>query len=103
MDQSNEQKPQLRELPIGLIEPNLLQARRYFDEETLQKLGGSLRERGVLQPVLVRSGPDGSYELIAGERRWRAAQLAGLQTIPGPVCPHDESLALGTALIAKMG
>jgi ParB family chromosome partitioning protein len=102
MDQSNEQKPQLRELPIGLIEPNLLQTRRYFDEETLQKLASSLRERGVLQPVLVRSGPDGSYELIAGERRWRAAQLAGLQTIPGLVCPYDDSLALEAALIENM-
>ncbi len=113
MDQSNEhhsnnhqannhQPNELRELPIGLIEPNLLQARRYFDEETLQKLASSLRERGVLQPVLVRSGPDGSYELIAGERRWRAAQLAGLQTIPGLVCPYDDALALEAALIENM-
>jgi ParB family chromosome partitioning protein len=52
--------------------------------------------------VLVRSGPDGSYELIAGERRWRAAQLAGLQTIPGLVCPYDDSLALEAALIENM-
>jgi ParB family chromosome partitioning protein len=85
-----------------MIEPNLLQARRYFDEEALQELAGSLSERGVLQPVLVRSGPDGSYELIAGERRWRAAQLAGLQTIPGLVCPYDDALALETALIENM-
>jgi ParB/RepB/Spo0J family partition protein len=101
--QSNGHQPnELRELPVGLIEPNLLQARRYFDEETLQELASSLRERGVLQPVLVRSGPDGSYELIAGERRWRAAQLAGLQTIPGLVCPYDDSLALEAALIENM-
>jgi ParB family transcriptional regulator, chromosome partitioning protein len=93
---------ELRDLPIGLIEPNLLQARRHFDEETLQKLAGSLRERGVLQPVLVRSGPDGAYELIAGERRWRAAKLAGLETIPGLVCPYDDALALETALIENM-
>jgi ParB family transcriptional regulator, chromosome partitioning protein len=89
-------------LPVGLIEPNLLQARRYFDEAALQELAGSLRERGVLQPVLVRSGPDGAYELIAGERRWRAAKLAGLQTIPGLVCPYDDALALETALIENM-
>jgi ParB family transcriptional regulator, chromosome partitioning protein len=102
--QSNGHQPknELRELPIGLIEPNLLQARRYFNQETLQELASSLRERGVLQPVLVRSGPDGSYELIAGERRWRAAQLAGLQTIPGLVCPYDDSLALEAALIENM-
>ncbi len=99
---NNHQANELRELPIGLIEPNLLQARRYFDEEALQNLARSLRERGVLQPVLVRSGPDGSYELIAGERRWRAAQLAGLQTIPGLVCPYDDSLALEAALIENM-
>jgi ParB family transcriptional regulator, chromosome partitioning protein len=99
---NNHQINELRELPIGLIEPNLLQARRYFNQESLQKLASSLRERGVLQPVLVRSGPDGSYELIAGERRWRAAQLAGLQTIPGLVCPYDDSLALEAALIENM-
>jgi ParB/RepB/Spo0J family partition protein len=102
--QSNGHQPknELRELPVDLIEPNLLQARRYFDQKTLQELASSLRERGVLQPVLVRSGPDGSYELIAGERRWRAAQLAGLQTIPGLVCPYDDSLALEAALIENM-
>jgi ParB family transcriptional regulator, chromosome partitioning protein len=103
MPRSNVSSSQeLRELPVGLIEPNLLQARRYFDEEALQTLAGSLRERGVLQPVLVRSGPDGAYELIAGERRWRAAKLAGLETIPGLVCPYDDALALETALIENM-
>jgi ParB/RepB/Spo0J family partition protein len=99
---NNHQSNELRDLPLDMIEPNLLQARRYFDEEALQILAGSLSERGVLQPVLVRSGPDGSYELIAGERRWRAAQLAGLQSIPGLVCPYDDALALEVALIENM-
>ncbi|HWJ49370.1 MAG TPA: ParB/RepB/Spo0J family partition protein, partial [Solirubrobacteraceae bacterium] len=62
----------LRELPIELISPNPNQPRRVFDEEALQGLAGSLGERGVLQPVLVRPRPGGTYELVAGERRWRA-------------------------------
>jgi len=73
---------ELRDLPVDLVEPNLAQPRRYFDQASLQELAGSLKERGVLQPVLVRSQDDGKYELIVGERRWRAAKLAGLQKIP---------------------
>src|SRR5215210_8060453 len=70
----------LRRLPVELISPNPRQPRREFDEEALLSLAGSLGERGVLQPVLVRPSTGGTYELIAGERRWRAAQLAGLDT-----------------------
>jgi ParB family chromosome partitioning protein len=92
----------LRELPVAMIEPNLSQPRRYFDEETLQELAGSIRERGVLQPVLVRPWEDGRYGLVAGERRWRAAQLAGLQTIPALVSPYDDLAALEAALIENM-
>ena len=65
---------ELRELPVELISPNPSQPRRRFDEEALQALAESLGERGVLQPVLVRPRPGGTYELVAGERRWRAAQ-----------------------------
>jgi ParB family transcriptional regulator, chromosome partitioning protein len=93
---------ELRDLPVDLVEPNLAQPRRYFDEATLQELAGSLRERGVLQPVLVRFLQDGKYELIVGERRWRAAKLAGLQTIPSLVCPYDDTAALEAALIENM-
>ena len=71
----------LRQLPVELISPSPRQPRRAFDEEALVALAGSLGERGLLQPVLVRPSPGGNYELIAGERRWRAAQLAGLDTI----------------------
>ena len=67
----------LRQLPVELITPNPRQPRRAFDEEALIQLAGSLGDRGVLQPVLVRPSAGGTYELIAGERRWRAAQLAG--------------------------
>ena len=74
----------LREVPISSIRPNPLQPRSHFDEEAMASLASSIKELGVLQPVLVREVDGGteSYELIAGERRWRAARRAGLQTIP---------------------
>jgi ParB family transcriptional regulator, chromosome partitioning protein len=93
---------ELRELPIELIAPSPTQPRRRFDEEALQALAGSLGERGVLQPVLVRPKPGGTYELVAGERRWRAAQIAGLQTVPALVRPRDDAEALELALIENM-
>ena len=65
-------------------------------------LATSLSERGLLQPVLVRPLPGGTYELIAGERRWRAAQLAGLETVPAMIRPHDDAASLELALIENM-
>ena len=93
---------ELRELPIELIAPNPKQPRRRFDEASLQALAGSLGERGVLQPVLVRPRAGGAYELIAGERRWRAARMAGLETIPALVRPRGDAEALELALIENM-
>jgi ParB family chromosome partitioning protein len=93
---------QLREVPVELISPNPKQPRRRFDEEALNALAGSLGERGVLQPVLVRPRPGGRYELVAGERRWRAAQIAGMETIPALVRPREDALALELALIENM-
>jgi ParB family chromosome partitioning protein len=92
----------LRQLPVELITPNPRQPRRSFDEEALIQLAGSLGDRGVLQPVLVRPSAGGTYELIAGERRWRAAQLAGLPTIPALVRIHDDAESLELALIENM-
>jgi ParB family chromosome partitioning protein len=97
-----EREPELRELPVELIAPNPSQPRRHFDEGSLVALADSLRERGVLQPVLVRPLPGGSYELIAGERRWRAARLAGMDTVPALVRPHDDAASLELALIENM-
>jgi len=91
-----------RLLPVELIGPNPSQPRKTFEEDTLVGLSDSLRERGVLQPVLVRTVPGGTYELIAGERRWRAAQLAGMETIPAVVRPHDDAASLELALIENM-
>jgi ParB family chromosome partitioning protein len=93
---------ELRELPVELIVPNPSQPRRRFDEEALNALAGSLAERGVLQPVLVRPLVDGRYELVAGERRWRAAQAAGLAEIPALVRERDDAAALELALIENM-
>jgi ParB family transcriptional regulator, chromosome partitioning protein len=93
---------ELLELPLELIVPSPTQPRRRFDQEALQALAGSLGERGVLQPVLVRPRPGGAYELVAGERRWRAAQIAGLATIPALVRPREDAEALELALIENM-
>lgn len=93
---------ELRHIPIELISPNASQPRRRFDEEPLAALAGSLRERGVLQPVLVRPQLDGRYELIAGERRWRAAKIAGIAQIPAIVRRHDDAASLELALVENM-
>lgn len=93
---------ELRELPVDLISPSPSQPRRRFDEDALQALAGSLSARGVLQPVLVRPRPDGAYELVAGERRWRAARIAGLSTIPALVRAREDAEALELALIENM-
>ena len=101
--QEGEADPQeLRELPVELIEANPNQPRRAFDEGSLHALAGSLAERGVLQPVLVRPRRGGTYELVAGERRWRAARIAGLATVPALVRERDDAQALELALIENM-
>ena len=97
-----ERETELRHVPVELVTPNPRQPRRDFDEGALVALADSLRERGVLQPVLVRPVPGGSYELIAGERRWRAAQLAGFDTVPAVVRAHDDAESLELALIENM-
>jgi ParB family transcriptional regulator, chromosome partitioning protein len=94
--------PELRELPVELVRPNPAQPRKRFDDEALQGLAGSLAERGVVQPILVRPVAGGTYELVAGERRWRAAQLAGLERIPAVVREHDDAASLEVALVENM-
>lgn len=93
---------ELRRLPPELIEPNPHQPRRAVDEQALAALAESIRARGVLQPVLVRPLAGGRFELIAGERRWRAAQLADLDTIPAIVRHHQDAGSLEVALIENM-
>lgn len=93
---------ELREIPVEMISPNPKQPRRRFDDEALNALAASLAERGVLQPVLVRPKPGGSYELVAGERRWRAAQIAGVAAIPALVRQREDAETLELALIENM-
>jgi ParB family chromosome partitioning protein len=97
-----DQDPELRELPVEMIAANPNQPRKHFDEDALVALAESLRDRGVLQPVLVRPVAGGTYEIVAGERRWRAAQLAGFETVPALVRPHDDAASLELALIENM-
>ena len=91
-----------RQIPVSSIEPNPGQPRTTFDEEGLSSLTASVRELGVLQPVLVRQVEIGSFQLIAGERRWRAAKRAGLQTIPAIVRTADDTAVLQQALVENL-
>ena len=92
----------LADLSVTSISPNPHQPRLHFDEESLSELTASVREMGVLQPVLVRPRDDGSYELIAGERRWRAAQRAGLTTIPAVIRTTDDESSVEQALVENL-
>jgi ParB family chromosome partitioning protein len=92
----------LLDLPVAQIVPNPHQPRRVFDEESLTSLTASVRELGVLQPVLVRPGADGRYELVAGERRWRAARRAGLPSIPALVKTLDDTASLEQAVVENL-
>jgi len=92
----------LRELPVGLIKPNPKQPRTNFDPEALAGLAASIESSGVVQPLLVRPLHDGSYELIAGERRWRAAQQAGLEKVPAVIRDSEHAERLQVALIENM-
>jgi ParB family chromosome partitioning protein len=104
--ETGEQGSALREVPIASIRPNTYQPRSIFDEEALGSLTASIAEVGVLQPVLVRQLDDATdghdYELIAGERRLRAAKRAGLQTIPALVRTADDVAALEQALVENL-
>lgn len=94
--------PELRDLSVELIAPNPGQPRRSFDQEALQALADSIGEQGVLQPVLVRPKAGGRFELVAGERRWRAAKLVGLDTVPAIVQDRDDATTLEVALVENM-
>jgi ParB family transcriptional regulator, chromosome partitioning protein len=93
---------ELRQLPVELIEPNPKQPRTRFDPDALAGLAASIEASGVVQPLLVRPLADGSYELIAGERRWRAAQQAGLERVPAIVRDSERAERLQAALIENM-
>jgi len=92
----------VRIVPVDKIEPNPEQPRLVFNQETLDELAASIREHGVLQPILVRPIGPNTYQLIAGERRWRASTLAGLETIPALIEDIDDDTALEISIIENL-
>ena len=92
----------LSEIAISQIEPNPNQPRREFDEEALQELASSIREIGIIQPVTLRQTGDGRYQIIAGERRWRASQMAGLETIPAYIRTVEDENVMEMALVENI-
>jgi len=89
-------------LPIYKVEPNASQPRQDFDKEELEALSESIQVHGVIQPLTVRELPSGYYQIIAGERRWRAARMAGLSEIPAVVIEADDKKAMELALIENL-
>ncbi|MGH3016836.1 MAG: ParB/RepB/Spo0J family partition protein [Gaiellaceae bacterium] len=92
----------LADIPVDAVHPNPRQPRRRIDGEAVSALAGSIREQGIVQPVLVRPRPAGGWELIAGERRWRAAREAGLKTVPAVVRHADDRDSLLLALVENV-
>lgn len=90
------------QIPVSRITPNRFQPRHTFAPEAIADLAASIAQKGVLQPLIVREGPDGGWELVSGERRWRAAQQAGLTTVPVIVREVDERDLLEIALIENL-
>ena len=95
-------EPAFRHVPPALILPNPAQPRRRFDDESISSLAESLRNAGLIQPLIVRPLADGRYEIIAGERRWRAAREAGLETVPVVLRDEDEARRMEMALIENV-
>ena len=93
---------ELTELPLDVIHPNPRQPRRRFAPEATEGLAGSIKAQGLLQPIVVRPRPEGGYELIAGERRWRAARQAGVETVPALVREADDRDSLLLALVENV-
>ena len=93
---------ELVQVPVGSIRPNSRQPRRRLDGEGIDELAESIGAQGLVQPVVVRTAPDGGYELIAGERRWRASRVAGLATVPALVRESDDRDSLLLALVENV-
>jgi len=92
----------LNEVEIAMIEPNPNQPRREFDQEALQELATSIRELGIIQPITLRKMEGAKYQIIAGERRWRASQLAGLTKIPAYIVSVEDQNAMEMALVENI-
>lgn len=97
-----EQDRQLRDLPVELVQRGKYQPRRDMDQQALEELAESIKQQGVMQPIVVRPIGEGRYEIIAGERRWRASQLAGLDRVPALVREVPDEAAVAMALIENI-
>ena len=95
-------KDELRQIPLDLLRRGKYQPRTHMDAQALEELAASIRAQGVVQPIVVRALGSGDYEIVAGERRWRAAQLAGLETIPAVVRKIPDEAAIAIALIENI-
>jgi ParB family chromosome partitioning protein len=102
LPQGGDGEPRYREIPVEMIRPNPDQPRRRIDPESISSLAASIAQAGVIQPLVVRPLTDGRYELIAGERRWRAAQEAGLQAVPALLREEGSADRMQTALIENV-
>lgn len=100
--ENNSRDGDLKDLPVDLIQRGQYQPRRDMDPEALEELAESIRQQGVMQPIVVRSVGSNRYEIIAGERRWRATQLAGLDRIPAILREVDDNAAIAMALIENI-
>lgn len=101
-EESSHGEDKISKLKISLIDPKRDQPRKYFDKEALEQLASSIAENGLLQPILVREYGDGRFQIIAGERRFRASKLAGLTEIPAIVLERDDKRAAQIALIENI-
>ena len=101
-DEGSQEENGLKKLPLHKIEPNPDQPRRDFDPEELEELAESIRTHGVIQPLTVREMPNGYYQIIAGERRWRAARMANLSDVPAVIIEADDKKAMELALIENL-
>ena len=95
-------KEELKMLPLDMLQRGKYQPRTHMDKEALNELAASIKAQGVVQPIVVRGLPAGNYEIVAGERRWRAAQIAGLETIPAVVRRIPDEAAIAIALIENI-
>lgn len=97
-----ESSHEIRDLPVDALTPGSHQPRRHFDEDGLKSLSDSIRRQGIIQPIVVRPTKPGHFEIVAGERRWRAARLAGLTNIPAIIRSMVQQTAMTTALIENI-
>ena len=102
LEENRDDDSEITRLPVTKIEPRSDQPRRHFDEEALQELAESIEKHGMIQPITVRPQASGYYQIIAGERRWRAARKAGLETVPVHILTVDEQKAMEMALVENL-